>query len=281
MNCTNCNMPLVPEARFCRNCGLPISAVSPQPVSGEVAQANQQDMGDSPAVLSPSWQAQQSTPVQQQYAPQAYQPTVAVSPMRGNTPGTEARYASPSQPTNRRKNRLMQVLLIVLAVLLVIALLLVGGWFLLLRPYAHSVAQNEVDGIFSSATNLINPLALAIVAASHQPVVITENDANNFIASNSSQSYPIQQVHLSITPAGLQLQFQTFGLTSTITGVPRVENGQIVMTDVTVQGVASLIMSPDELTNEVNADLQQVSATLNRPITGLVLKDQEMEVQLG
>ena len=119
-----------------------------------------------------------------------YQPTVAVSSNAGNMPGTEARIASPSLPPNRRKNRLMQVLLIVLAVLLVLALLLVGGWFLILRPYAHSVAQNEVDGIFSSATNLINPLALAIVAASHQPVIITENDANNFIASNSSQSDP-------------------------------------------------------------------------------------------
>ena len=282
MNCTNCNMPLVPDARFCRNCGLPISAVNPQPASGQAAQATQLDVGDSPAVLSPSWQIQHPpVPMQQQYAPQAYQPTVAVSQKQANMPGAEARYASPSPPPNRRKNRLVQVLLIVLAVLLVIALLLVGGWFLLLRPYAHSQAQNEIDGVFSSAENLINPLAVAIVAASHKPVIITENDANNFITSNSSQSDPIQQVHLSITPAGLQLEFQTYGLTSTITGVPRVENGQIVMTDVSVQGVASLIMSPDELTNEVNADLQQVSAALNRPITGLVLKNQEMEVQLG
>lgn len=43
----------------------------------------------------------------------------------------------------------------------------------------------------------------------------------------------------------------------------------------------SLIMSPDELTNEVNADLQQVSAALNHPITSLVLKNQEVEIQLG
>jgi hypothetical protein len=281
MNCTRCNMPLVPEARFCRNCGLPVSAVNPQPASGEVAQANQQDMGDSPAVLSPPWQVQHATPVQPRYPPQVYQPTVAVSPKRDNMPGVVARYASPPSTTKRRKNRLTQVLLIVLAVLLVLALLLVGGWFLLLRPYAHSVAQNEVDSVFTSATNLINPLAVAIVAASHKPVIITENDANNFITSNISQSDPIQQVHLSITPAGLQVQFQTYGLTSTITGVPHVENGQIVMTNVTVQGPTSLIMSPDELTNEVNADLQRVSASLKRPITGLVLKNQQMDVKLG
>jgi hypothetical protein len=189
-------------------------------------------------------------------------------------------YASPVLP-KRRKNRLMQVLLILLAVLLVLALLLVGGWFFLLRPYLHGIAQNEVDGVFSNATNLINPLALAVISASHRPVIITENDANNFITLNSSQSDPVQQAHLSITPDGLRLDFQTYGLTSTITGVPRVVNGQIVMTNVTVQGVASNVMSPDELTSEVNADLQQVSAALHHPITALTLKNQEVDINLG
>ncbi len=278
MNCTRCNTPLPPGARFCRNCGLP---VPPQSESGNIAQGNQQGTGISPTVLPPSWEAQQSAQIQPQYAPQAYQPTVAVSSNRGSMQSLEARHASPALPTRRRTNRLMQVLLILLAVLLVLALLLAGGWFFLLRPYLHGVAQNEVDGVFSSATNMINPLTVAVVATSHRPVIITENDANNFIALNSSQSDPIQQIHMSITPAGLQLEFQTYGLTSTITGVPRVVNGEIVMTDVTVQGPASLIMTPGELTHEVNADLQQVSVALHRPIAGLLLKNQEMDVQLG
>ena len=196
-------------------------------------------------------------------------------------PSMGARPSSPPNPMGRRKNRLMQVLLILLAALLILLLVLVGGWFVILRPYLHGVAQNEVDGVFSSATNLINPITVAVIATSHRPVIITETDANNFIAMNSTPSDPIQQVHMSITPSGLRLEFQTYGFTSTITGVPRVVNGQIVMTNVTVQGVASLIMSPDELTNELNADLQQVSATLHRPIAGVVLKNQEMDVQLS
>jgi hypothetical protein len=280
MNCTRCNAPLASEARFCRNCGLPISMVTPQPASGIDGQDKQQGIGDSPTVLPPSWQVQQSAPIQSHYPPQAYQPTIAVSSNPGSMPSAGDKLSSPPLPV-RRKNRLMQVLLILLAVLLVLLLVLAGGWFFVLRPYLHGLAQNEVDGVFSSATNLINPLALTAVATTHMPVIITENDANNFIALNSPQSDPLQQIHMSITPAGLQLTFQTYGLTSTITGVPRVVNGQIVMTNATVQGIASLIMSPDELTNEVNADLQQVSAALHRPITGIVLKNQEMDVQLG
>jgi hypothetical protein len=281
MNCARCNTPLVPEARFCRNCGLPVSTVVSQTASGDIEQGNQQVVGDSPAVQLPSWQVQQPAPMQPYSTPQIYQPTVAVSSNPGSMPSLGAQPVSPALPSRRRKNWLMRVLLIFLVALLILLLVLVGGWFVVLRPYLHRVAQNEVDGVFSSATNLINPIALAVIATSHRPVIITETDANNFIASNNSQSDPIQQVHLSITPAGLQLVFQTYGLTSTITGVPQAVNGQIVMTNVTVQGPASLIMSPAELTSEVNADLQHVSAALNRPITGLVLKNQELDVRLG
>lgn len=280
MNCTRCDTPLASEARFCRNCGFPISTVTPQTASGNAGQEKQQGIGDSPTVLPLSWNVQQSAPIQSHIPPQTYQPTVAVSSNAGSMPSTGVGSALPTLAV-RRKNRLMQVILILLAVLLVLLLVLAGGWFFVLRPYLHGVAQNEVDSVFTSATNLINPLAVTVVATSHRPVIITEVDANNFIAMNSPQSDPIQQIHMSITPAGLQLTFQTYGLTSTITGVPRVVNGQIVMTNATVLGIASLIMSPDELTNDVNADLQQVSAALHRPITGIVLKNQELDVRLG
>jgi hypothetical protein len=277
MNCIRCDAPLAPGANFCRNCGLP---VIPQPASGNDGQAKQQGIGDSPTVLPLSWKVQQSAPIYTHNPPQIYQPTVTVSSNPGSMPSTGAKLASPPLSVHR-KNRLMQVFIILLAVLLVLLLVLVGGWFFILRPYLHGMAQNEVDGVFSSATNMINPIAVTVVATTHRPVIITENDANNFIALNSPQSDPIQQIHMSITPAGLQLEFQTYGLTSTITGVPRVVNGQIVMTNVTVQGVASLIMSPDELTNEVNADLQKVSAALHRPISQIVLKNQELDVHLS
>jgi hypothetical protein len=259
---------------------MPVSQVNPVSNPGNIEQENPQEIVGEQTVLPSSWQAQQWTPVQAQYPPKAYQPTVAVSPNPSNTPNAGAMYISPATP-KPRKSRLVQVLLIVLVVLLVLALLLVGGWFLLLRPYLHGVAQNEVDGIFSNATNLINPITVGVVAASHQPVIITETDANNLISSNNSQSGPVQQAHLSITPDGLRLDFQAYGLTSSITGVPKVVNGQIVMTNVTVQGPLSIIMSPDELTSEVNANLQQMNESLQHPISSLVLKNQEIEITLG
>ena len=279
MNCTSCNAPLIPEARFCRNCGMPVSPAIPQPATTNHAQANQREIGDSPTVLPPFWQSQQPAPLQPQYAPpQAYQPTVAVSPNAGSMPSAGAPFVSPPLPTRRRKNRLMQVLLIFLAALLIIILLLVAGWFVVLRPYLHGVAQNEIDGAFSSAIGQINPIEAVVISTSHAPVVITETDANTFIAMNTAA--PIQQMHMTITQAGLRLDFQLYGFTSTVTGVPQAVNGQLVMTNVTVQGIASLIMSPDELTTIVNANLHQISTVLHRSISGVILKDHEMDVQL-
>ena len=279
MNCSRCNAPLIPEARFCRNCGMPVSPAIPQPAIANNAQASQQDLEDSPAVLPPSWQVQQPAPVQPQYAPpQAYQPTTAVSPNAGSMPSAGAPFVSPPLPTRRRKNRLIQVLLIFLAALLVIILLLVAGWFVVLRPYLHGVAQNEINGAFSSAIGQINPIQAVVISTSHAPIVITETDANTFIAMNTAA--PIQHMQMTITQAGLRLDFQLYGFTSTVTGVPQAVNGQLVMTNVTVQGIASSIMSPDELTSIVNANLHQISTVLPRSISGVILKDHEMDVQL-
>jgi hypothetical protein len=279
MNCTGCNAPLIPEARFCRNCGMPVSPAIAQPATTNQAQANQREIGDSPTILPPSWQSQQPAPVQPQYTPpQAYQPTVAVSPNAGSMPSTGAPFVSFPPPTRRRKNRFMQVLLIVLAALLIMALLLAGGWFVVLRPYMHGIAQNEIDGVFSSTISQINPIDGLLISASRGPMVITEANANSFIAANTSD--PIQQMHMTITPAGLKIEFQTYGFTSTITAVPQVVNGQLVMTNVSVQGIASLIISPDELTTTLNAHLQDVSAALHKSIASVTLKEGEMDVQL-
>src|SRR5260370_12336733 len=175
MNCTSCNAPLIPEARFCRNCGMLVAPAIPQPATNNHAQANQREIGDSPTVLPPSWQSQQPAPVQPQYAPpQAYQPTVAVSSNPGSMPSTGAPFVSPPLPTRRRKNRLMQVLLIFLAALLVIILLLVAGWFVVLRPYLHGVAQNEINGAFSSPIAQTNHIEALVIAPSHAAVVLAD-----------------------------------------------------------------------------------------------------------
>ena len=281
MNCTRCNAPLEPEARFCRSCGMAISTDASQPASVDT------DMGDSPTVPTPPWEAQQPAPSQPHYPqnqsmpPEAYQPTIAISPGPGSLPSTGAQPYSPPLPTRRRKNRLVQVLLILVIALLVFMLVVVAGWFLALRPILHGLAQNQIDSVLTSAVNQITPAQLLLIPAGRATVPLTEADMNNFIASNTNSSDPVQQIHMTITPTVIRLDFQTYGLTSTVTGVPQAVNGQIVITDVTVQGIASLLLSPEELTATLNAHLHDAGLKLHRVVTGVVLKNHEMDIQLS
>src|SRR6516164_9353302 len=125
MNCTRCNAPLEPEARYCRNCGLAVSSGASRSDNANAGQASQPVIGDAPTVPTPLWEAQQPAPSQPFYAPPqsvppgAFQPTVAVSPSPGSLPSTGAQPYSPSLPTRGRKNRLVQVLLILVIALLV------------------------------------------------------------------------------------------------------------------------------------------------------------------
>ena len=280
MNCIRCNAPLLPEARFCRNCGAPVSTGMHEPATVNNGPRSQNDVGEAQPLLPPSWQAQQPAPMQSPYTPQAYQPTVAVSPHPGSMPSTGASFVPPPLPTRRRKNRLMQVLIILCISMLILVLVLLAGWFAVLRPSLHKVAQQEIDAVFTSAINQLNPLEIVLLATSRAPVVITEADANSFIAANISPSDPIQQTHLTMTPTGLSMDIQTYGFTSTISGVPRAVNGQLVITDVKVQGIASLIMSADELTAILNGHFHDAISALHRQVAGVQLKNHEMDVLL-
>ena len=278
MNCARCNASLPPEARFCHVCGLAVTVDA----SVDSAQANEV------APTSP-WQVQQPTqpaPLQQPYTSpqwmpqnqampsQAYQPAVAVSPATLRSTG--ARSSSPPLPQRRRKRRLTRVLLILALVLLV----LVAGWFVGLRPYLHGLAQSQIDGVLSNAVDEIPPAQLSLIPPGLTSVPVTETTINNLIVLNIAPSDPVQQIHVTITPGGLRLDFQVYGFACTVTGVPEALNGQLVITNVTVGGVVALLMSPDELTATLKAHLQDAVAKLNRNVTGVTLKNHEIDIEL-
>ncbi len=57
--------------------------------------------------------------------------------------------------------------------------------------------------------------------------------------------------------------------------------GQLQLTNVTVEGIFSLIMSSGEIAPTLNAHLRDARAKLHRSIVGVVLKDHEMDIMLS
>ena len=302
MNCLQCNAPLEDQARFCRNCGSPVAINSPIlppttdnsptvptsiPASAQQPYYVPQEQWQSPFTqpASPGWnQVAQTQPVAppSQYAPQGqwvpqaqpaspqYMPPPSVQPGSMQSTGTPPGAAAPA----RRKRRWPLHLLITLIIL---AILLAGGWIFAGRPILHSVAQNQFDQLIASQINLLVPLPPSVTST----LAVTETGLNNLITLNHAPSDPVQNAVAHITPGGVELDFQLFGFTCSITGVPIASNGQVVMTQVHTSGLLSLVMSSDEMMTLLNGHLHDAFTRLHREATNVVLKNQELDIQLS
>jgi hypothetical protein len=292
MNCLQCNAPLEDQARFCRNCGNPVAIGSspmlsasdnsptiPTPMNTPMPQPQYapQAQWQAPLTLpaSPQWNATpaaQPVSPQQQYAPEG-QWMPQAQPVPPQIGSMQSAGTLRSNIPLRRKRKWPLRLLIALIVLVV---LLTGGWFFAGRPILHSVAQNQFDQLLASQINMILPLPAVVTS-----VAVTENELNNLIVLNHAPSDPVQGAIARITTGGVELDFQLFGFSCSIKGVPVQGNGQIVMTQVQVGGILSLVMSPDEMTTLLNAHLHDAFAHLQRQVTGVTLKNREIDIQLS
>src|SRR5258706_1671362 len=292
MNCERCKTLLPPDARFCRVCGLPISTPAPGGMVVNPPPFNQPTINSSPTTPAP-WQAPRSLPqptqptpppvppqqqrVSQQWgqptqaAPPSYQSPMVLPPTVGTMQSAGGQAFAPARP--RRGGGCLPKILITLVILVI---LVAGGWFIGLRPYLHSLAQNQIDQELSNSINQIIPVPPVI-----NTFVVTETAINNLFVLNHAPSDPVQNMHLTITPGNLQLDFQAYGFSCSVSGILTASNGKPVVNNVAIQGVVGLIMSPDELTTILNNRLSDAQVRLHRSITSITLKEHEIDLTFG
>jgi hypothetical protein len=172
-----------------------------------------------------------------------------------------------------------------LVTLLILAILVLGGFFAL-RPYLHQLAQNQIGLALTNAVDQIPPTAALSPAGI---VAVHENAVNNLIVLNSAPSDPVQNVRMLITPSDVELDFQmqasigtqTFSVPGSVTAVPQVSNGQLVVTQVQVSPIVALVMSPDELTTLMDSHLADAQARFRHPIKSVLLKNHELDLVVG
>lgn len=178
---------------------------------------------------------------------------------------------TPSKP--RRRLGCLPKILITLVILLA---LVAGGWFIGLRPYLHSLAQNQIDQELANSIDQIIPLPPPI-----NTLTVMDTTINNLIVLNHAPSDPVQNAHLTITSGGLKLDFQAYGFSCSVTGNLVASNGKSMVTNVAIQGIVGLIMSPDELTTILNNRLSDAQSRLHRVINAITLKNHEIDLSLG
>ena len=302
MNCERCKTLLPPDARFCRVCGFPVptpapadNLISPSPFSAPTINSSptspppsltpwiqpqptqltpppvfpQQQWGSPTEVASPS--GPQWVQPTQAAVPQSYQSPMVIPAPVGTMQSTGGQPApAPSKP-RRRRGCLPKILITLVILLAVVA----GGWIIGLRPYLHSLAQSQIDQELASSVDQIIPLPPPV-----NTLMVTDTMINNLIGSDHS-SDPVQNTHVTITSSGLKLDFQVYGFPCSVTGNLIASNGKPVITNVAIQGIIGLIMSPDELTPILNNHLSDAQSRLHRLINTITLKDHEIDLSLG
>lgn len=298
MRCPRCNANLVDDARFCGVCGAPLAL--PQDNATQTMPTALVPGDNEATLMAEFWPGAQPPGIQPpvSLAPTMRQTPVPAQPVQvasswpqqppaagytqpplaypaGMAPSTMSRAGVISAPVKRKRGG--RILLRLLLTLILLLAVLAGAWVVGVRPYLHNMVQTQLDQALNSAESQMIVFQIALPPGG-QVVHVDENSMNNYLSGRDVS--PLQNLHATIAPDGLRLDFSVYNFTCAIIVVPVAVNGGLQVTHVQVQGVLGLVMSSDELTTALNNNFQNFGTQLTRKIQSVTLREHKMDVQI-
>lgn len=285
MNCTNCNSPLEPQARFCAKCGT--SVAENTVISGPDRIVPTAPMWITPVEATTAFPPQQ--PMLPEVGPQSL-PQQAYPPQENHFSPT-----TPLSEVGRQKHRKRRrglgpggCFLVAVTVLILLFGSLAGVWFLVLRPQIHQMVLDKLDSSMAQAVNQVPPLnqlplpplsLLPIPQQLKQLPPITEGTLDTVMNATLSPSDQIRNLQFHITEQNVSMNFSVqpdylpFGIPCTVSFVPMIDaQGNVIVTQVNIQGLATLILSGDDITPIINRHLKDAMTRLNNPVSSIQLQ---------
>jgi hypothetical protein len=289
MNCKNCNNPLEPQARFCVRCGTTVEentrasgagqTMPEAPMGTRSREAAAIFPPQQPMVINPQSVSQQPSYTQQAQSPQwsnYQQPTVPHIQQNQPSSLTQttgfAKNTQQGKPAKRRS--LGGCLLSLILVLVVLFAALAGAWFFAIQPYIHAKVLDKLDNTMTNVTDQIDQLpslpqltSIPIIKRLpiSPPTVVTlpipDSIAESFVNAqiNNAPSGPVQNAVVHINQQGVRLEFNVhlnflpFDFPSAVSFRPAIDGqGHLVAQNMNIEGIANLVLSPDDLTNLLN-----------------------------
>lgn len=229
---------------------------------------------------------QQSTTSQAALSPLQQSPPLLYYKLNTTTKGSQMlpaviNSAYSQGDAQRRKRSKGGCILGCLTTLVLLLVILGAGWIFILRPYAHNIAQTELDKAMTSAVDQMPTSQLTQLLPPGSKLPINESTINNLIVLNLAPSDPVQKPATSITPQRVRIAFEVYGYPSAISMVPALDsNGHLVANNVNVEGVLGFIMSPDELKPLLDKHLSDAQNKLGRAIKAVKLDNQQLSFTL-
>lgn len=110
-------------------------------------------------------------------------------------------------------------------------------------------------------------------------VVVSEAEINRQIAGYVDRGIGIEEPRVTITPEGIALTVEAFGQRSSYSGGVAVAGGRLVLTDVAGEGLATRVLSADDIAGIVEDALNDLQTRSDVTVTGVRLEPGRMTIQ--
>lgn len=179
-----------------------------------------------------------------------------------------------TQPGRKRRG----CLVVGLSTFLFLILLLGVAWIFAIRPYVHDQIVSRVDSKITSAINAIPPLPSTKIGVT---IPVTENIINTALSFGVAPSDPVQQPTVHFTTNRIRFEFQVqflFSFPCAFSWTPQVQKGQLVATNVSVEGIMGLVMSPEETQQLIDKEFKKAFDHIGYEPKSVQVKDGEIDV---
>jgi hypothetical protein len=160
-----------------------------------------------------------------------------------------------------------------------VAVLVVACYGFVLRPYISRQIGEEVGGQFGGAQEQIESQATQVlpdIVAALPPgeIVVTEQQANEYLAANPGSYAPLDAITVRIVPGEVQADLQAQGLNSRAAVGLEARDGQVVAVNPRLDGPLGLAISAEELA-------RSLFDQLNRQLAAQGKSAQDVRVEQG
>ncbi|MCG8346688.1 MAG: hypothetical protein MI924_02770 [Chloroflexales bacterium] len=163
-----------------------------------------------------------------------------------------------------------------IALLGVTLVLLIALYAVLLRPWVSSfVGQEIARGLGTSGqVGVLLPTVIAALPAGE--VVITDAQANAYLAANPDMIAPLDSARIRFVPGEVQIDMDAFGSQSQVRAGLTVQEGRLVITDPHLDGPLGLALSGGDILHSVEQQLNDHLANQAQTISAVRIEQGQM-----
>lgn len=171
--------------------------------------------------------------------------------------------------TRRRNQRVSCFGLLIRFIVLLVLLVVLYGW--LVRPWISDFAGQQVArhlvGNDTAADEAEAVLPGVVAALPKGEVVITEADANAYLAANPGAADPIDQLELRFLPGVIQADIQAFGMRDQLQAGLAVVDGRLTLINPQLEGALGLMISIGDILGPIEQRLNEELVVQNQRVS--------------